>query len=175
MIEKSDIEKCFSKELNWIHNIDLKNKVVNVWITAVDMGGWRKLDDIPFTLLIENSGCLTDHTKRVTILAKCVLDRREEHLNQDYLIAGALLHDVGKLLEYSIKDGKIIKNDYGNKFRHPVSGSKLAWICGLPDEVVHIIFAHSHEGDEVERSPEAYIVHHCDFIDFHIRKSLVNK
>jgi putative nucleotidyltransferase with HDIG domain len=175
MIEKSDIEKCFSKELNWIHNADLKNKVVKVWMTAVDMGGWKNLKDIPFTLLIENSGCLTDHTKRITNLAKCVLDQRDEHLNQDYLIAGALLHDVGKLLEYSIKDGKAIKNEYGNKFRHPVSGSKLAWKCGLPDEVVHIIFAHSHEGDKTERSPEAYIVHHCDFIDFHIRKSLVNK
>ena len=85
------------------------------------------------------------------------------------------MHDVGKPLEYSVKDGKVVKNDYGNKFRHPVSGSKLAWICGLPDEVVHIIYAHSHEGDKTERSAESYIVHHCDFIDFHIRKSLVNK
>jgi len=175
MIEKDEVEKCFSKELNWIQNADLRNKVINVWLMAVDTGGWKKLDDIPFTLLIEKSGCLTDHTKRVTNLAKCIFDQRDENLNLDYLIAGALLHDVGKLLEYAIKDGKVIKNDYGNKFRHPVSGSKLAWKCDLPDEVVHIIFAHSHEGDNTERSPEAYIVHHCDFIDFHIRKSLVDK
>ena len=44
-----------------------------------------------------------------------------------------------------------------------------------PGEVVHIIYAHSHEGDKTERSPESYIVHHCDFIDFHIRKSMVNR
>jgi len=174
-MEKSVVEGCFSKELNWIRDLDLRNKVVKVWLTAADMGGWKNLDDVPFTLLFENSGRLTDHTKRVTNLAKCILDKREEKINQDYLISGALLHDVGKLLEYTKKDGKVVKSEYGKKFRHPVSGSKIAWKCDLPDEVVQIIFAHSHEGDNTERSPEAYIVHHCDFIDFHIRKSLVDK
>ena len=175
MIEKADIEAVFSKELHWIKDIDLRNKVIKVWLTAADTGGWKNLDDVPFTLLIEDSGKLTDHTKRVTNLAKCIKDQRKENIDQDHLIAGALLHDVGKLLEYSIVDGKAVKNDYGNKFRHPVSGSKLAWMCGLPDEVVHIIYAHSHEGDKLDRSAESFIVHHSDFIDFHIRKSLVNK
>jgi len=175
MIEKSDIEACFSKELHWIKNSDLRNKVVKVWLTVADIGGWKNLDDVPFTLLIEDSGRLTDHTKRVTNLAKCIKDQRDENINQNYLIAGALLHDVGKLLEYAMKDRKVVKSEYGKKFRHPVSGSKLAWKCDLPDEVVQIIFAHSHEGDNIDRSPEAYIVHHCDFIDFHIRKSLVNR
>ena len=175
MIEKVDVESVFSKELNLIKDSNLRNKVVKVWLTAADIGGWKKLDDVPFTLLIEDSGKLTDHTKRVTNIAKCIKDQRYETLNQDYLISGALLHDVGKLLEYVIKDGKPVKSEYGKKFRHPVSGSKLAWKCDLPDEVVHIIYAHSHEGDKTERTPESYIVHHCDFIDFHIRKSLVNK
>jgi putative nucleotidyltransferase with HDIG domain len=109
----------------------------------------------------------------MTHLAKAILDQRTESLNQDYLIAGALLHDVGKLVEYEKVNGEVIKSAYGNKFRHPVSGSKLAWIQGLPDEIVFIIYAHSHEGDNLVRSPESVIVHHCDFIDFHIRKSLV--
>jgi putative nucleotidyltransferase with HDIG domain len=174
MIEKSDIETCFS-ELEWIKDKDLRDKVVQVWIEAADCGKWKTLDDVPFTLLFENSGKLTDHTKRVTRMAKSILDQRDENLNQDYLIAGALLHDVGKLLEYEVVDGKIVKGEYGKKFRHPVSGSKLAWKCGLPDEIVFIIYAHSHEGDKLERTPESFIVHHCDFIDFHIKKSMVNK
>ena len=32
-------------------------------------------------------------------------------VNRDYLIAGALLADVGKLLEYEIEDGKAVKSD----------------------------------------------------------------
>ncbi len=173
MVKKIEIESIFSKELQLIKNQDLKNKVVLVWKEASDRGKWKSLDDTPFTLLIENSGKLIDHTKRITKLAKSVLDNREEKLNQDYLIAGALLHDVGKLLEYEFVNGKYVKTELGKKFRHPVSGALLAKEFGLPDEVVFIIYAHSHEGDELKRSPEAIIVNHCDFIDFEIRKSSV--
>jgi len=172
MVEKKEIESIFLKELQLIKNQDLKNKVIMAWKEASDRGKWNSLDDAPFTLLIENSGKLTDHTKRITILAKTVLDNREEKLNQDYLIAGALLHDVGKLLEYEFVNGKYVKSEFGKKFRHPVSGALLAKELGIPDEVVFIIYAHSHEGDELKRSPEAIIVNHCDFIDFEIKKSL---
>lgn len=175
MVVKSDVETCFSKELQWIQDLDLRDKVVKVWLTAADIGGWKNLDEVPFTLLFENSGRLTDHTKRVTNHAKCIMDQREEYINQDHLISGALLHDVGKLLEYAVEDGKVVKSEYGKKFRHPISGLLIAKGCGLPDEVVHIIYAHSHEGDKTDRSRESFIVHHCDFIDFHIRKSMVNK
>jgi len=171
MVEKSDVESCFSEELKWIKDENLRNKVVQVWKEATDRGNWKKLDDAPFTLLIENSGKLTDHTKRITGLAKSILDQRKENINGDYLIAGALLHDVGKLLEYELKGDKYVKCDYAKKFRHPVSGALLAKEFGLPDEIVYIIYAHSKEGDITERSPESIIVNHCDFIDFEIRKS----
>ncbi|KYK33155.1 MAG: hypothetical protein AYK22_01205 [Thermoplasmatales archaeon SG8-52-3] len=173
MVERSDIEAVFSKELQWIKDDFLKNKVVDVWKEAAYRGCWKSLDDAPFTLLIKDSGKLTDHTKRITNLAKVIYDQRQENINLDFLIAGALLHDVGKLLEYEYKDGEFVKCDYGKKFRHPVSGALLAKELGLPDEVVLIIYAHSHEGDNLKRSPEAVIVNHSDFIDFEIKKALV--
>jgi len=173
MIEIKDIQKIFSKELSWIKDKKLRDKVVEVWKIGAERGKWNNLEKVPFTLLIENSGKLTDHTKRITNLAKAVYDIRDEKIHLDYLIAGALLHDVGKLLEYDTINGKVVKGEYGKKFRHPVSGALLARELGLPDEVVLIIYAHSHEGDKCERSPESFIVHHCDFIDFHIKKSMV--
>jgi putative nucleotidyltransferase with HDIG domain len=173
MVDKTDIVTIFSKQLEWIKDENLKQKVIIVWKEAANRGGWKNIEDAPFTLFIENSGKLTDHTKRITNLAKSVYDNREENINLDFLIAGALLHDVGKLLEYVKKDGKYVKSRYGEKFRHPVSGALLAKELGLPDEVVLIIYAHSHEGDKLKRSPEAVIVNHCDFIDFEIKKSLV--
>ena len=121
MVEKHEIETCFSQELHWIKDKKLRDQVVEVWKKASDLGRWKRLDDIPFTLLLENSGCLIDHTKRVTGLAKTIVDQRKEPLNMDYLIAGALLHDAGKLLEYEISGGRVVKSDYGKKFRHPVS------------------------------------------------------
>jgi len=173
MVNKTEIETIFSEELQWIKNQKTREQVINVWYEAAKRGNWQTIEDAPFTLLIDNSGKLTEHTKRVTKLAKNVLLTRKEKINQDYLIAGAILHDVGKLLEYEKQGNKYVKGEYGKKFRHPVSGALLAKELGLPDEIVLIIYAHSHEGDKLERSPEAVIVNHCDFIDFEIKKSLV--
>ena len=172
MVDIEDIKRSFS-ELQWIKNTELREKVAKVWTEAAKRGKWKSLKDVPFTLLLENSGCLVDHTKRITHLVKSIYDQRDEYLNLDALIAGALLHDVGKLLEYEVKNGAVVKSNYGSIFRHPVSGALLAHAMGLPDEIVHIIYAHSHEGDTLKRSPEAIIVNHCDFIDFEIKKSLV--
>ncbi len=172
MIDKNDVEAIFANELLLIKDEDLRNKVINVWKEAANRGVWESLDDVPFTLLIKDSGKLIDHTKRVTNLVKVICDQRTEDLNLDFLIAGALLHDVGKLLEYEKKDGKFVIGEYGKKFRHPLSGALLAKEIGLPDEVIFIIYSHSYEGDKIKRSPEAVIVNHCDFIDFEIKRSL---
>ena len=169
-VRKEEIESIFSNELQWINDKDLRNKVVNVWKEAADRGNWNSIEDVPFTLAFNNSGKLTDHTKRMTKIAKAVYDQRTEDMNLDFLIAGALLHDVGKLLEFEISDDKIVKSEYGKKIRHPVSGAKLAKGLDLPDEVALIILAHSYEGDKLKRSPEAVIVNHSDFIDFNIKK-----
>jgi len=70
-----------------------------------------------------------------------------------YLIAGALLADVGKPLEYD-KDasGKVVQGKFGQQVRHPFSGVALAYKHEIPGESCNIIATHSHEGDKVERS-----------------------
>jgi hypothetical protein len=94
-------------------------------------------------------------------------------IQRDYLIAGALLADVGKPLEYD-KDasGKVTQGKFGQQVRHPFSGVALAYKHEIPGEVLHIIATHSHEGDKVERSIESIIFHHADFVDFDIAKLL---
>lgn len=88
-------------------------------------------------------------------------------VNMDVLLSGAILADVGKLLEYE-KDsnGKVVQGKYGKYLRHPFSGVSLAEKCGVPAEVCHIIASHAHEGDLVKRSTEAWIVHYADFMAF---------
>ena len=82
MVEKKDIINIFSEELNWIDDKKLKEQVITVWKTAADKGHWEKIDKVPFTLIFENSGKLTDHTKRITHLVKAVFDKRDEKLNK---------------------------------------------------------------------------------------------
>ncbi len=82
------------------------------------------------------------------------------------MIAGAILADVGKLLEYEKVDGKARQSERGEYLRHPFTGVAVAMMCGVPDRVCHIIASHAGEGDLVKRSTEAYIVHHADFMSF---------
>jgi putative nucleotidyltransferase with HDIG domain len=90
----------------------------------------------------------------------------ELKLKRDILIAGALLHDVGKLLEITEENGKFGKSKDGALVRHPFSGVALADAQGLPAEVLHIIGVHSKEGDHGKRTAEAIILHLADFMNF---------
>ena len=88
-------------------------------------------------------------------------------VDMDVLISGAILCDVGKLVEYELdENGNSKQGTYGKYLRHPFSGVSLAEQCGIPPEVCHIIASHAGEGDMIKRSTEAYIVHHADFMTF---------
>jgi len=88
-------------------------------------------------------------------------------VDMDVLTAGAILADVGKLLEYeSDGAGGSRQSARGKYLRHPFTGVSLAMECGLPDAVCHIVATHAGEGDMVARTTEAWIVHHADFMTF---------
>ena len=165
------VEKTFP-ELQEIKNEELRNKVVEVYCKAMVDGGWDTMEGIPFTKVIKTDIPYLTHVKVVTglaIKAAKTLVGTGLKINMDFLVAGGLLHDVGKLFEYS----EIQKHD--KLVRHPFSGAGLAMACGLPPEVVHIIAMHAKEGDMGKRIPEAVIIHHCDFIHFETVKSLTGQ
>ncbi len=170
MVESSFIEGKFP-ELKEIKDAELRMKVVKVWVDAMNKGGWKELDNIPFTLLIPDAKTsIVDHTRIVTKMA-IALGKERKDVNMDFLVAGGLLHDVAKLTEYDMRGGKVVKSEFGKLIRHPVSGLALAMKHDVPIEVCHIIGAHSEEGEKVSRTPEAIIIHHCDFVDFEIAKA----
>jgi putative nucleotidyltransferase with HDIG domain len=163
------IAKLFP-EINDIKDGVIRKGVVDVWLLAMKRGHWRKIDDIPFTLLSRTRHTLVLHTRMVTRMAMAVAQERHD-LDNDLVIAGGIIHDVGKLLEYRRKGKRFVKSFFGRRVRHPVSGYCLALEAGLPLELAHIVAAHSAEGEDVERSKEAILIHHCDFIDFEMDKS----
>ena len=166
---REKILEAFPEIMN-IKDDDLRDKVVKTWEMAMERGGWTDLKGIPYTLVIETEREFVEHTRMVTKTAIGAAEARGD-LDIDMVIAAALLHDVGKLLEFTVKDGKVVKSEYGKMIRHPVSGAMLASEAGLPDEVVHAIIAHSKEGEAVKRTPLAVLIHHADFIDFEIDKA----
>jgi len=167
-------------EVAEIGDNSLRQKVIACWLEAVNFRGWTEelLRTMPFTLLAENVKiAFIDHVRAVCRMCMaCDEVLKEIHganrtpVNRDYLIAGALLADVGKLCEFEIIDGQPVKSDYGKHIRHPFSGVGLAFKHDLPSEVMHIIATHSKEGAGEKRLPESIIFHHADFIDFELVK-----
>ncbi len=169
-------------ELEWIKDQQLREKTAKTWEIALERSSLKAedLEKIPFTLLIPGVRVsFMEHKRCVVHIAKeCGLQinkffGNELPVNMDVLIAGAILADVGKLLEYEIQDGKPVQGKYGRYLRHPFSGVSLAEQAGVPAEVCHIIAAHADEGNLIKRSTEAYIVHHADFMTFHPFKNKI--
>ncbi|MFN8255203.1 MAG: HDIG domain-containing protein [Bacteroidales bacterium] len=180
----SDVNKLWGEELSWINDDDLREKTARTWELALEKSVLTAddLNSIPFTLLVPGlKVTFMAHKKAVVHIARdCGAQMnkffdKDLPVDMDVLIAGAILADVGKLLEYVLdKDGKAVQGAYGHYLRHPFSGVSLAEQCGVPAEVCHIIATHAGEGDLVKRSTEAYVVHHADFMTFLPFKSRLN-
>ena len=164
-------------ELEWIKNEDLREKTAKAWELALERSVLTPddLNRIPFTLLCGPDLKVTfmDHKRSVVHIAKDAgntvnsMYKGELPVDMDVLIAGAILADVGKLLEYVLdSNGKAVQGAYGKYLRHPFSGVSLAEEAGCPPEVCHIIATHAGEGNMVKRTTEAFLVHHADFMTF---------
>src|SRR5260221_11382003 len=161
-----------------IKNKSLREKVAAVWTEAITTGcggkGWtfNELRAVKFTLLAGDIDMrFVEHLNSCARQCLAIADvlkrafRCRIPIQRDYLIAGALLADVGKPLEFD-KDAsaKEIQGKFGQQVRHPFSCVALAYKHGIPGEVMHIIATHSHEGDRVEHSIESIIFHHANFV-----------
>ena len=162
-------------EIEWIKDEDLKQKVLDCWVYAIEKSvlSPEDLEVIPFSLLIKNCNVTFMNHKRTCVQLSVDIAKKmkenfgdEIQIDMDLLIAGAILIDVGKLLEYDKVDGKLTTSKAGKLLRHPFSGVALADRFGHPPEVQHIIAYHAKEGDLAKRSVEAIIVHHADFVSF---------
>jgi len=177
-IERDDILRLLP-EIGTIGEARLRDQTLTVWLEAARKGGWTAadLEKMPFTLLIKKVDVsLIDHTRNVTRTAVAIADALSASypgkvaIHRDLLLAGAILHDVGKLFEFKREQGTFQKSREGEMLRHPISGAAFAYKYDLPADVVHMIAAHSKEGDGLKRTIEAIIINHADFVNFDIFK-----
>jgi len=178
VVVAKDIEELFHEQLSSIENETTRKQTVATWVEAAKQGGWQSVEDLkalPFTLLTKTHGIsLIAHTVAVTEGALALAAAQESaysrmpyKVNKDRLIAGGLLHDVGKLLETE-KDGQggFRKSRKGMYARHPVSGAILAAKCGMPDDIVNTIACHAKEGEGAPKVLETVLIHQADFATF---------
>ena len=163
-------------EFEWIEDRELRDAALDVWVEALETGGFSvaEMKRIPFTLLAEDVEItFLEHVRTVCRMCRAMADvlidayGHRVRINRDHLVAGALLADIGKMIEFEKQpDGTLRKGHLGAMLRHPFTGVGLCFKRKIPYEVMHVIAVHSKEGDHVRRSPEAIIFHHADFTDF---------
>jgi len=121
-------------------------------------------------------GGLLEHTLSVVrLLEKAAAHYR--NLDRDMIIAGGLLHDIGKIYEFSY-DRLIDYSDEGRLIGHIVMGVEMIdkKIAAIPDfppqlalEIRHIILSHHGEFDfgspKRPKTMEALVVHYMDDLD----------
>jgi putative nucleotidyltransferase with HDIG domain len=166
-------------EIELIADRKLREQTLMVWVESARRGGWTSadLERMPFTLLLKKIEIsLIAHTRAVTRTALQIAEvlgsayQGKVVIQRDLLLSGAILHDVGKLFEFKREQGVFMKSREGDLLRHPISGAAFAYKYDLPQEVVHMIAAHSKEGDGLRRTVEAVIINHADFVNFDIFK-----
>lgn len=171
-------------EIEWIQDQELREITLQTWVKAFEMSPLTPQDllEIPFTLLVPDCPVsFMAHKRAVVHISRRGAEAMKEFfketlpIDMDVVIAGAILADVGKLLEYEKVEGRARQSRRGKDLRHPFTGVALAMMCGVPDRVCHVIAAHAGEGDLVRRSAEAWIVHHADFMAFEPFKNLAGR
>lgn len=178
LITFEEIERLFEHQLERIKDKNLRNQVVEVWVQAAKEGGWNSIDELlnmPFTILTDTKGInIIEHTIAVTegalALAQAQMNSYKNmpyKVNLDRLIAGGLLHDVGKLIEVE-PDGKggFKKSRAGELTRHPIAGAIISAKLGLPADVINTVACHAKEGEGAPKVLETVLIHQADFATF---------
>jgi HD superfamily phosphohydrolase YqeK len=180
MISDKDIRGLFGSVLERITSADLREQVVQTWVLACQRGKWNtvaELTAMPFTLLTKTHGVnFIQHTLAVTEGAYGLAKAQEAayggklpyNVDYDRLLAGGILHDVGKLVETERDSaGGYKKSRAGACLRHPISGTALAVEAGIHDEtVLNTIACHAKEGEGAPKCLETVLIHQADFATF---------
>ncbi len=162
LAEKIEDKNLREKTVKTLKEVNLSNKKLNYKPL--------KLDKSPagypgFEHHMEEGGLLI-HTKNVTELAIKISDfviEKYHKINKDFVIAGALLHDLMRVYDFEDSDeGYGITKKLLN--HEELIGCEL-YAREFPEEVVYIVLNHVQPSGLI---PEALIVHFADTIDAHM-------
>jgi len=130
-------------------------------------------------------GGLAEHTLSMTSLAMALCSHYPE-LDRDMMIAGCLLHDIGKIEEFDYSTVPFNYTDAGRLVGHLVLGSEMVRreavkISGFPSDrlnnLTHLILSHHgrHEfgSPSLPMTREAILLHHLDDVD--AKMNLIDK
>lgn len=174
-MQKQDVRELFP-EINEITDVHLRDLATNALVEAIRSGGWDKttVKLVPVTIIWQDCNCnLITHIHAVVRSclamfdeAKALYSQKGIRFDRDIVICGALLHDIGKFLDFKLHNGTFIYSETADLIRHPLGGALIADQQGLPPEIVHLIATHSFEGERSHQTAESLYVRTIDDLIF---------
>lgn len=163
-------------ELEQIKDDALRQKCVEAWAYALSHSSFTSITQIAPSgnpdVNEAKRGDQTDHLRGVTRMALAIAQEMQSiypelNIDMDVILAGGLLHDVGKAWEFDPERRKRWSTEQKRtgrpSIRHPAMGAHICLTVGLPEEIAHIAMAHSGEGELLVRSLECMIIHQADY------------
>ncbi len=176
---EKNIEEMYQKLMSYIKTIQnpyIKKLLEEIFYHNDTVSKHLKTHSAAKSIHHSYMGGLLEHTLSVTEICDFVAPRYQ-FVNRDILIASAMLHDIGKIIELS----EFPENDYtdeGQLLGHLMIGAELiketaSHIEGFPKQIENLL-KHcmiSHHGEYEYGSPklpktiEAFILHSADNLD----------
>ncbi|HBT19912.1 MAG TPA: metal-dependent phosphohydrolase [Peptococcaceae bacterium] len=180
-----DIDTMWEKLVQFINKIE--NPYINELLNKLFDNAFKgKFCAAPGGKKIHHAyrGGLLEHTVEVASIAENLTHIFPDFLNKDLLIAGALLHDIGKTLEYDVESLSFQKTLKGKLHGHLVLGRDIllkgiSKIKNFPqeleDELGHMILSHhgcrEWGSPETPKTIEALALFHADLTSARISQA----
>ncbi len=178
-------KKILMKQLPSIGKISdeaLRDLVIEVWVRFWRESLYSDISEVLNYTLVLSCGdeTLVRHTNAVVNMAEAAAREFQQvygvSLNYDNLLAGALLHDVDKLVLYERRGDSIELSELGRKVTHGEYGAMVARQVGLPEQVANIIASHSVvKRDTLPTTIEAVLVYYCDGANFQSYRLMIGE
>jgi hypothetical protein len=154
-------------EIERIGDPELRRQVAEIWNEAWHTSQFTALEQLWVDPMIPHPQI--EHTRGLVRAALALADvYRDQHgvdLDYDALVAGALLADVSKFLEFEPRDGVCVRSKLGNALPHATLAAHMALHAGIRLEVIHIIVSHSPFAAIQPGTKEAELVYWADQAD----------
>lgn len=154
-------------ECRMIEDEDLRRLTLSAWDRACTIGGFdaESLRTLPAHLSMRECPItLFEHVRSVTRIAVSLAEQLQRDftatspLHLDYVLSGALLHDIGKI----VMAGALSETRYAFA-GHARAGAMIAEECGCPWQVAYIVANHSAvDGCSLVDMPELLVVRSAD-------------
>ena len=172
-LDEEEREKVYAELISYIDTI--KDEKLNAFLASYFAGHKDRIKIMPAAKLMHHNyiGGLMVHTLECLRYAEANMELSDYKFNRDNIIAACMLHDIGKIFEYTIdlETGLI---DYDEKFRkewltHSQYGFSICMTQGFK-EIAKMIAAHHERSDwgaimdldQKDLEPELYFIHLID-------------